>query len=404
MNSSYAEAQNLIASLKAELNEANMNTDERLLLIEGRLKEANEKLTQAKTHAEDILALLGENLTKGELESDLASLSSSVKEKLNLISTLNSVLSAYKNVTGVDAVSQGEIIIRINDLLANPPVKITENEDGTKTEGKASVSLYYLDLLDGISYTYNEKEVFGGASVIKLFYVYSLLCLISDKEELAYEAARIYREEQEALPGPDAEAYPEYIFEDARYDLSDTVVFDSQTMKVEGSGVIKNMEDGTVFTYRDLVYYTVTQSDNIAFDLLRERFGYDFYYTAMSALGVRNTLNSFYSMSASDCIKVLKAVYDFIAENERYGSFLYDAMIRTNHRVIIPINVYPRTALNKYGWDINAYHDIAIVLGNKPYLLSVMTDLDEGNDSKEVREWLNELIKSVNALHEGFSK
>ena len=78
-------------------------------------------------------------------------------------------------------------------------------------------------------------------------------------------------------------------------------------------------------------------------------------------------------------------------------------MLKGNHTVIIPLGVSPTPAMHKYGWDTNAYHDVAIVLdGDRPYILAIFSDLDIGGD--EVNAFLRGIVKQVKTLHSNFYK
>ena len=53
-----------------------------------------------------------------------------------------------------------------------------------------------------------------------------------------------------------------------------------------------------------------------------------------------------------------------------------------------------------FGWDKEAYHDAGIVYNEKPYILVIMTDMDEGGD--EVNDYIKSIIKKIDIMHRNF--
>jgi hypothetical protein len=77
-----------------------------------------------------------------------------------------------------------------------------------------------------------------------------------------------------------------------------------------------------------------------------------------------------------------------------------EAMIGSNYPVLIPAGVSPTVAAHKYGWDEDSYHDMGIVYDEHPYILVIMTDLDEGR-SKEI-VYVRDIVRSLHAIHRNF--
>ena len=266
-----------------------------------------------------------------------------------------------------------------------------------------SVSVYYEDLATGYHYGYNEDARYESASVIKAPYIFSILREIAAQEK-AYLDAKTAAGEAPELADTDGDGVPDtilYEYSDPIYNLSDTIIYERQTMLQSGSGEIKNLPDGTELSYIDLIKYTLEYSDNIGFAQLKKRFGYNRYYTLLRDVKANNTLNNAKYMTAAGTGKLFKAMWEFIDEDETYGKLMYDSMLKANHTVIIPYGVSPTKALHKYGWDVDSYHDAAIVLHpDKPYVLTVFTDLDNGGN--EVNAYLQNIVKMINKLHKGY--
>ncbi len=266
-----------------------------------------------------------------------------------------------------------------------------------------SISLYYEDLATGYHYGYNENAIYDCASVIKAPYVMSILRAVSADEKAYIDAKAATGEVPERID-TDEDGIPDTTvieYSDPIYNLYDAVTYERKTMWAEGSGKIKDMEDGTEVTYLDFAKYTLEYSDNVGFTQLKKRFGYSSYYALTRELKANSTLAGGNSMSAADAGKLFKAIYEFIEDDELYGQIMYDSMLKSNHTVIIPYGVSPTKALHKYGWDNGAYHDAAIVLhADKPYVLAVFTDLEEGGNA--VNAYLQNIVRMLNNLHKGF--
>lgn len=263
-----------------------------------------------------------------------------------------------------------------------------------------SVSVYYEDLSTGYHFDYNGDKAYNSASVVKAPYVMSVLEAVA-KDEKAYLDGLTQRGELPEMIDTDGDGTPDKVkieYSNSKYDLSEVVVYDKATMYKSGSGKIASMPDGTEFTYLDFVRYTLEESDNVAYSQLRNRFG----YSTMTALATRAGANIAYStMTARGAGKLFKEMYEFIEENDTYGSVMRESMGKANHAVIIPYAVSPSKALHKYGWDEDSYHDAAIVLyDDKPYVLAVFSDLDKGGN--DVNLYLREIAKMINKLHGGF--
>lgn len=399
---------------------------------EARIKAAEKEAEELRERLADIaaeLAFLKANdrhqyLTEqiAELELELETAIAEYEEQLDV---LDALIRDYQTVYTIDVIEQGKIINQLLELLSDgaPQRKALVEEDEEEEPDPdspppepeyfdAKVALFYQDLSTGYTFAYNEDEVFYSASLIKLTYIWSLLKRISHEEDLAAERAAECKEaelermaeEEEPEENPEEREWPEYIFVDPKYDLSETIILDKEEMMREGSGVIKDMEDGTEFTYRELIEYALRKSDNIAFALLCERFGFGDYYQDALAIGVMSVRQSYYRMTAKEGGLFLKAIYDFIETDERYGAFLRECMIGSAHTVMIVHGVYPTVTAHKYGWDIDAYHDMGIVYNKKPYVLIFMSDLDEGSYNKEVNTYVRQVISLVNKLHNNYYK
>lgn len=378
---------------------------------------ANEMISQLesyKAQAIDELARL--EAERAQFEHDVEELSMNTDDRIKLlneqiaeknaaISALDETITRYKDIYAVDVRDQVDMVNELTELIENgaplhnlkegmetSELKVGDiDEEGNEITEKyfyeyPKISVYYEDLSTGFRYTYNASDVMYSASVVKVMYMVSLLEDVSK----AYAAA------EEARENPDDPLK----FENEIYDIENNKWILTESAKKTGSGKLKDMAEGTEFTYLELVQYAITESDNTAFYELRRVFEYDSFYALASKLGVKSVSRSFNNLSAEDAGKFLRHIYEFIESGDRFGEILKEYMMSTKFNILIPSAVYPTKVAHKYGWDEEAYHDAGIVYNEKPYILVIMTDMDEAGD--DVNDYIKEIAKQINKLHKNF--
>lgn len=377
--------------------------------------------------------------------AEIESLNGQIVQKNDEIAALEADIQKFSAVYTIDIRKQAQLIDELVEYIesACPYVKVQTpilDEDGNETdkfeinwvkvadleeEAKKSaedlgieyiegtwkeqeniilpkISIYYEDLATGYHFGYNEDEVYNSASVIKAPYVCSVLKTISADEKRYLDSLDAKGESPERVDN-DGDGIAETTviqYSNSNYDLSETIVYNKATMFKSGSGKIQEMDDGTEFSYLDFVKYALEYSDNIAYQQLRSRFGFNTMYSMAQKVGANSVVKNGNNMTARDAGKLFKEIWNFVESDEKYGSILRSSMQKANHTVIIPLGVSPTKALHKYGWDTDSYHDAAIVMNEKPYVLAVFSDLDIGGD--DVNEYLREIVKKINQLHNNF--
>jgi len=283
---------------------------------------------------------------------------------------------------------------------------MTETEKPEPETVYPNIALYYKDLTTGYSVTYNPNEVLYSASLIKLPYVYAVLREIANFEHQKLnfkpDGQPLYDDEGVAMfdgPHPNTDEYGNIIYDEnnKKYDLNTEWVYDPDTMFKEGSGIIQYEQEGFTLTYKQLFEYTILHSDNIAFEQLREIYGMDSFYNLVWRLGIKGTSYGFMQLSAADCAAVLEDMYAYFQTEEKYAMFLKDITTRSAHTVMIQMAVSPVECAHKYGWDEESYHDMGIVLDENPYLVVIMTNLDEGGDT--VNNYIRSLVRKCREIH-----
>lgn len=205
------------------------------------------------------------------------------------------------------------------------------------------ISLSYCDLETGFRIMLNPDKHYYSASVIKapyMLYIYRL-----------------------ALAG--------------KADLEQKLTY-TEKYRREGTGELKNMEFGTEFTVEELIGYCLEYSDNAAFAMLKELYPEDGYEKfAASIKGVHPEdakAKGGPQICCESALAFSRAIYNFINEGNPYSENLFTHM--TNSRNAMIYGGDGSEVVRKYGWYEGFFHDMAIVYGEKNYLISIMTNFD----------------------------
>lgn len=205
------------------------------------------------------------------------------------------------------------------------------------------VSLAYTDFETGFTLMINPDKHYFSASVMKapyMLYIYRL-----------------------ALEG--------------KADTEQKLVYTENFFR-EGTGVLKEMEFGTEFTVEELIGYALEESDNAAFAMLRALYPEDGYTEFMKSLGIEHEEDSRAFNQPQICCEssliLTRAIYDFLMEGNEYSEIFKYQMTHSRNAMIL--GGEGSEVVRKYGWYEGYFHDMAVVLGEKDYGLTIMTNFD----------------------------
>ena len=260
-----------------------------------------------------------------------------------------------------------------------------------------TVAVSYRDMERGTAYSYNGDTVFFSASLIKAPYIYTLLHQIAQFNEI-----------KEANPTNDpavGKTLTQEIWD--KYDLERKITV-TEDMVEKGSGKIKDMDlsgAGKEFSVLAMIKHSIKMSDNTAFRILRNEFGYDYFWQVSRALGVKSVFTSFNNLTADEACLYLAAIYDFAKDYPTEGGVLINLMKNANHQVLITQAVSnPYAVAHKYGWDADSYHDMALVYGDAPFAVCVMTNFDFSVNDDDLNAYIRSLVSEIEKLHQTFYK
>ncbi len=326
------------------------------------------------------------------------------------------LIDTYEAVLAASAGYRTEPITKLmTHLLSGAPMRLVEAEgqEDVPEDEREYVEVYpnlaycYYDLSTGYSVSYNSDEVMYSASLIKALYIYSVLREIEAFEEKKHNfdsyGNPLYDENGAPLFEGEHPNYNEdgdiiYLAGEEKYDLSREWIYDKETMHVGGSGEIRHMDDGLRLTWDELFDYTLRYSDNVAFKQIRDSFGYVSFYNTVGEFGLTGPRTGFMNLTANDCVIFLKALYGYFDEGGKYADAMRTSMINSLHTVMISCCYPAGTVAHKYGWDHDAYHDMAIVYDTHPYILVIMTDLDTGGNT--VNTYIRGIVDCTKQIHQ----
>ena len=196
-------------------------------------------------------------------------------------------------------------------------------------------SFYIVSLDDGMSFGYNIDRHFETASSIKAPY-----------------ALYVYREIANGNIDPD-----QLVEYEPRFHNS-------------GTGVVKDSDFGTLYTVRDLVYYSVTDSDNVAHIMLHSTFGVTGYNNMLKKLGTKQlyltATNPWTFTSARSAAIIWQDIYNFALEDPEGVTFLN---VLSNGKYNYYKEILPEIpSASKTGFAAKDVVETGIVFDKHPYI------------------------------------
>ena len=225
----------------------------------------------------------------------------------------------------------------------------------------------YKDIYTGFMVSYNEKQQIFTASTIKGptdIYIYEMASLgkINLDEELTY-TGNYYN---------------------------------------TGSGVLKNNKINTNYSVRTLLNYSTVYSDNVAHNMLMDKYGRENMLSFWQGLGTNSIFtanNNWGVVNAHDAVIYMSELYRFYLENDTYGLELMNNFLNAKPKFISGENNYQ--VANKSGWSGTVIHDVSIVFANNPYIVVALSNL---GDTDYYMSYFNKVNDLASKLHSEYWK
>lgn len=252
----------------------------------------------------------------------------------------------------------GPEYISKNSIKPFRPV-VEKHIDNLVAEGKAThVSYYFRDLNNGSWFGINEKETFSPASLLKVPLMIHVL--------------------------KRAETDPSILNVEIEYGGGDSNA--DQITKSEHP-----LEEGKMYTVRELLEHSIIESDNVATGVLAEYVGRDAFESVFTDLGLAAIENNGASlMSVKNYAAFFRILFNasYISQplSEAALSLLTQTKFNDGMRASIPGDI---VVAHKFGEreyeDQKQLHDCGIVYqASRPYLVCIMTRGDDWNELKQV--------------------
>lgn len=263
-------------------------------------------------------------------------------------------------------------IKKCDDAASANPDKFLANYDYRKN---------YTPYLSGFSTNITDESVFSKIRALE-DYCYNLGRVatfyytdVNEEYYISYNSTRIYRT-QCTIKAPYIKSMLDYM--EANNISLDKVLYLQSNQKWSGH-YLSSFRTGTGFTIREIMYYAIRNSDNTAYQMLFDYFGPGVLNRNAEKVGSILRLDTyiFGETSASDMAKLYIDIYNYdgIFKDEFFGNLANSYTTPLIGRGI-PDEV---TILRKSGSGGNAtigYHDCAIVLTDKPYVLTIYTSIN----------------------------
>ncbi len=218
---------------------------------------------------------------------------------------------------------------------------------------KGQAGVVIIDLQTGWKISFNENKLFPSASLVKV----------------PIMAASLKASEEKRL------------------NLNETLIL-KNSLKTPGSGVLKNMPEGTTMTVGDVIEYMVTQSDNTATNILIGKLGFDYLNDYFKKMGLEKTNLSRKMMdfkyrkmgienytTPKDMAFILQAIYTRQFISDKASKQCLDLLSQQKFNDRIPAKLPTDTIVaHKTGLERNVCHDVGIVYTNRGnFLICVLT-------------------------------
>ncbi|MDL2287571.1 class A beta-lactamase-related serine hydrolase [Eubacteriales bacterium OttesenSCG-928-G02] len=240
------------------------------------------------------------------------------------------------------------VIIKLKEVLDNSP---------------SEFSVYYKNINTGEIFNYQGNTLYRNASVIKAPYVKYILS--------------------------------------QNIDLEQKLIM-SESKIQNGAGVINKQPIGTEFTIKDLIKYSIINSDNTAYKMLYDYFGFNGFnnYTKSYGINTKTSAADFLGyMNVKECGTLFEDIYYYMNNNSN-GNVLYEYLTNTTYNKLIPAGINDVKIAHKYGY-MSGYttviHDAGIVYEENPYILIIYSKYDVEKGSRE--QDFAAISKIINEFH-----
>ena len=190
-----------------------------------------------------------------------------------------------------------------------------------------------------------------------------------------------------------------YIYENAEKDkniLEKKLKFKDEDFK-GGSGILKNQKNKKEYTIKELIYYTLKESDNTAYIKLVNYIGKDNLKEYGLSLGAKHTLEGkdlFGITNSNDMVIYLTHLHEYLNKNTKLSNELKECMLDPSYQIIKPQTFKNNLFVRKYGSFGIAFHEVGIVYTKNPFVVVILTQKNELSDKEKIK-YINKVAKKI---------
>ncbi len=182
---------------------------------------------------------------------------------------------------------------------------------------------------------------------------------------------------------------------------SEKLVYEEKYDYFEGSGVIQsNYDYGTKFSVKRLYELMLYVSDNIAYLMLKDRFGgASKFNDAVNAIGCKDIIDwgNWGNLTSYEMALVWREIYHYTQSGSEESKKLYNELDRALYNELEK-GIKGKDNLHKSGWSSKAYNDAGLFFdGEQVYSVAVMTGRKSLSDSRNATQVI-EVSKLINKL------
>lgn len=169
-----------------------------------------------------------------------------------------------------------------------------------------------------------------------------------------------------------------YIYEQAaegNVDLDTTLTY-TQEYYAQGTGILQGKPFGGSYTVRELSRLAIEYSDNVAWKMLLDFVDPDELTAFEKSLGAAATgkIDGLYVTTPKDMGNYLEEALAFSKEHPDYGNEVLYFMEHSIFKEGIPQNLPDGTIVaHKMGALNDKFHDVGMVFGKRPYIITIFT-------------------------------
>lgn len=330
----------------------------------------------------------------------------------NILSSTNNVVSASDNSSRVDHGTESavETNVEISDKKVDSFDPVPVNRDIELAVEKNSPEDFNINGYFNFSYD-NFNMVYSNEELEKVFDRLDDLCqntnfqLAFSYENIESGATVNYNSYEQFLTCSTIKApYIKSLLAD-NIDLNDKITKNyNWAGDTDDDDIVANMDNGKKFTAKELIEYAIIDSDNTAYMMLHDNYGYESFNNMQVQLGSNYIIGSDYIFTQATTSDMLKNYIDIFkfGESSQNGKWLIDLMKNASYNEQIGRALGKKyDVAQKYGADSNenAFNDCAICYADSPFVLCVFT-VQPPDDPKscEIFKSLAVIFDEINTL------